>query len=106
MSKTLFLIGDDLSENIEGVNRTTKARNFDVYTMLDNPNIKIKHETRRGPSELVEEDPINGNIYLAGVAYDVFNVWVDCDHGSSCVAENVLTFGEALNIAKQNLKLS
>ena len=59
---------------------------------------------------MIEEDSIKGNTYIAGIAYDSFNVWVniqDADPSigrpgcSKCVAENVCTFADAIVIAQE-----
>ena len=98
---TLFEIGDDLSN--EFCVRTMKTSRFDVYTLNENQNIKIKHCTRRGPSEQIGECT-----YIAGIAYDSFNVWIhkgkqpDGSFLESCVAEDVKSFDEAFSIAQSH----
>lgn len=95
---TLFQIGDDLSN--EFCVRTMKTSRFDVYSLNENKNITIKHFTRRGPSEQIGE-----RTYVAGIAYDSFDVWVkkgkqqDGSFLQSCVAEDVKSFDEAFQIA-------
>ena len=98
---TLFEIGDDLSN--EFCVRTMKTNRFDVYSLNENQNITIKHFTRRGPSEKIGE-----HTYIAGVAYDSFNVWIhngkqpDGSFLQSCVAEDVKSFEEAFSIARSH----
>lgn len=59
MTATLFQTGNDLSDNFMKVcYRRMKANSFDVYEMIGNANVSIKHHARRGPSELIKEDPI------------------------------------------------
>ena len=80
-----------------------KTSSFDVYTLSKNQNIKIKHCTRRGPSEQIGE-----GTYIAGIAYDSFNVWIhkgkqpDGSFLESCVAEDVKSFDEAFSIAQSH----
>jgi hypothetical protein len=90
--------------------RRMKSDSFDVYEMIGNFKVSINHRARRGPSELIKEDPINGNTYVAGIAYDSFDVWVnvqDADSSigrpgcSKCVAEDVRTFDDAISIAQK-----
>ena len=84
-----------------------KANTFDVYSLIHNPDITIKVRGRRGPCEKIGE-----NTYLAGESYDSFDVWVknkitDRHWESSCVAEDLLSFDEAVQIAMQhNAKLN
>ena len=110
-TKTLFQTGNDLSDDFKKIcYRRLKSNSFDVYQMIENSNVSIKHSTKRGPSELIEEDSIKGNTYIAGIAYDSFNVWVniqDADPSigrpgcSKCVAENVCNFADAIVIAQE-----
>jgi hypothetical protein len=107
----LFETGNDLSDDFMKVcYRRMKSDSFDVYEMIGNSKVSIKHRARRGPSELIKEDPINGNTYVAGIAYDSFDVWVnvqDADSSigrpgcSKCVAEDVRTFDDAISIAQE-----
>jgi hypothetical protein len=111
MTATLFQTGNDLSNNFMKVcYRRMKANSFDVYEMIGNSNVSIKHHARRGPSELIKEDPIKGNTYVAGVAYDSFDVWVEVQKADSaigrtgcskCVAEDVRSFEDAISIAQE-----
>lgn len=102
MTQTLFQIGEDLSEDFPNIcSRTMKTNRFDIYTMSQNSNVTIQHSQRRGPSEQIGE-----RTYVAGIAYDSFDVWVDKgkqQNGAylkTCVAENVRNFTEALQFAK------
>lgn len=107
----LFETGNDLSDDFMKVcYRRMKSNSFDVYEMIGNSKVSINHRARRGPSELIKEDPINGNTYVAGIAYDSFDVWVnvqDADSSigrpgcSKCVAEDVRTFDDAISIAQK-----
>lgn len=110
---TLFSQRVDLSENLKnsGVALHSRARNFDIYT-LGFSGVTIKHSAKRGPSELIESDPIKGNLYIAGEAYDVFDVWVNLRTAnpstgqsglSKCIAEDCLTFREAMEFANAYL---
>lgn len=95
---TLFEAGDDLSN--EFCSRTMKTNRFDIYTLSQNSNVQINHSLRRGPSEQIGE-----RTYVAGIAYDSFDVWVkkgkqqDGSFLQSCVAEDVKSFDEAFQIA-------
>ena len=112
-TKTLFQTGNDLSDSFMKVcYRRLKGNSFDVYEMIANPNVSIKHHSRRGSSELIKEDPINGNTYAAGIAYDSFDVWVNLQDADSttgrpgcskCVAEDIRSFEEALIVAMKNV---
>lgn len=113
MSATLFLSGNDLSENYKSVCvRRMKTNTFDVYSLIHNPDIEIKVRGRRGPSELIKEDPVKGNTYVAGESYDSFDVWVknkitDRHSKHSCIAENLRSFDEAIQVAQRhNAKLN
>lgn len=113
MSATLFLSGIDLSENYKNVCvRRMKANTFDVYSLIHNPDIEIKVRGRRGPSELIKEDPMKGNTYVVGESYDSFDVWVknkitDRHSVHHCVAEDLRSFDEAIQVAQQhNAKLN
>jgi hypothetical protein len=107
----LFETGNDLSDDFMKVcYRRMKSDSFDVYEMIGNSKVSINHRARRGPSELIKEDPINGNTNVAGIAYDSFDVWVnvqDADSSigrpgcSKCVAEDVRTFADAISIAQE-----
>ena len=107
----LFETGNDLSDDFMKVcYRRMKSDSFDVYEMIGNSKVSIKHRARRGPSELIEEDPINGNTYIAGIAYDSFDVWVDVQDPDSttgrpgcskCVGEDIRTFADAISIAQE-----
>lgn len=110
-TKTLFETGNDLSDDFMKVcYRRMKSDSFDVYQMIENSKVSIKHRARRGPSELIEENPINGNTYIAGIAYDSFDVWVDVQDPDStigrigcskCVGEDIRTFADAISIAQE-----
>jgi hypothetical protein len=107
----LFETGNDLSDDFMKVcYRRMKSDSFDVYEMIGNSKVSINHRARRGPSELIKEDPINGNTYVAGIAYDSFDVWVEVQKADSaigrpgcskCVAEDVRTFDDAISIAQK-----
>lgn len=110
---TLFQTGNDLSEGFVSINRTLKANSFDVYTMVEDCDVTIKHSAKRGTPILVKEDKYNGNTYVAGDAYDVFDVWVQLQEADStsgrpgcskCIAENVLTFDDAIERAQMYIK--
>ena len=110
-TKILFETGNDLSDDFMKVcYRRMKSDSFDVYEMIRNPKVSIKHRARRGPSELIKEDPIKGNTYVAGIAYDSFDVWVDVQDPDSstgrpgcskCVGEDIRTFADAISIAQE-----
>ena len=110
-TKILFETGNDLSDDFMKVcYRRMKSDSFDVYEMIGNPKVSIKHRARRGPSELIKEDPIEGNTYVAGIAYDSFDVWVDFQDPDSstgrpgcskCVGEDIRTFAYAISIAQE-----
>ena len=109
MSATLFLSGNDLSEkyNLQDVVvRRMKTNTFDVYSMIHNSDIEIKVRGRRGPSELIKEDPVKGNTYVAGESYDSFDVWVSHKEGlrgsSHCIAEDLRSFNDAVQVAQQH----
>lgn len=106
MPATLFLSGNDLSEkyNLQDVFvRRMKTNTFDVYCMIHNSDIEIKVRGRRGPSELIKEDPVKGNTYVAGESYDSFDVWVSNKEGlrwsSRCIAEDLRSFDTAVQVA-------
>jgi len=110
---TLFQTGNDLSEGFVSVNRTLKANSFDVYTMIEDSDVTIQHSTKRGPSILVKEDKYNGNTYVAGDAYDVFNVWINIQDPDStigrpgmkkCIAEDLRSFDDAFERAQMYIK--
>lgn len=110
---TLFQTGNDLSEGFVSVNRTLKANNFDVYTMIEDCDVTIQHSTKRGPSELIESDPVRGNMYRAGIAFDVFSVWVQIQSADSstgrpgcakCIAEDLRSFDDAFDRAQMYIK--
>lgn len=110
---TLFQTGNDLSEGFVSVNRTLKADTFDVYSFVEDSDVTIQHSTKRGPSILVKEDKYNGNTYIAGIAYDVFNVWVNVQTADSsigrpglkkCIAEDLSTFDDAFDRAQMYIK--
>ena len=101
---TLFQTGNDLSDDFMKVcYRRMKTNSFDIYQMIGNPNVSIKHRTRRGPSEFVGYSE-NGNAnYIAGIAFDSFDVWVQNGNGSSCVCENASTFEDAIAVALKHI---
>lgn len=107
---TLFELGNDLSENhLKDCVRRMKSSRFDVYSMLQNSNVTIQHSQRRGPAEFQGIDSNGNSCYIAGEAYDSFDVCVrlisDPNHGTTrYVAQNVKSFEEALAIAKQNIQ--
>jgi len=107
MTATLFLSGNDLSENYTDVVRQMKANTFDVYSLIPNSDIEIKVRGRRGPCEQIGE-----NRYLAGESYDSFDVWVknkitNRQWESSCIAEDLRSFNDAVQVARMhNAKLN
>ena len=110
----LFSQRIDLSEGLKnGVALHLRSRNQDRYT-LGFSGISIKHSTKRGAPELIESNPIRGNRYIAGEAYDVFDVWVLVRHAipgersglSKCIAEGCLTFDEAMAAATAYLTVA
>lgn len=113
-TKTLFQTGNDLSDDFKSVcYRRLKNFSFDVYELLQDSDVSIKHSARRGASELIAEDPIKGNTYISGIAYDSFDVWVQEVHADStigrpgesrCVAQDVRTFADAVTIAQECVK--
>jgi hypothetical protein len=101
---TLFSQKVDLSEGLKnGFTLYNRSHNQDIYT-LGFSGVSIKHSAKRGAPELIESDPIKGNRYIAGEAFDVFDVWVLVRHAipgersglSKCIAEGCLTFNEAI----------
>lgn len=110
---TLFQTGNDLSEGLVSVSRRLKGDTFDVYELIEDCDVTIKHSAKRGAPVLIKEDKYNGNTYAAGIAYDVFNVWVQVEHADSskgrpglskCIAEDVLTFDDAIERAQMYIK--
>jgi hypothetical protein len=111
MTATLFQTGNDLSDDFTKVcYRRMKANSFDVYEMIGNSNVSIKHHARRGPSEFVGYTENGSAQYLAGIAHDSFDVWMkvqDADSSigrpgcSKCVAEDVRSFADAIAIAQE-----
>ena len=104
---TLFSQRIDLSEGLKnGFTLYNRSNNQDIYT-LGFSGISIKHSTKRGAPELIESNPIRGNMYIAGEAYDVFDVWVivrtaipgERSGLTKCIAEDCLTFDEAIDAA-------
>lgn len=112
-TKTLFETGNDLSDDFMKVcYRRMKTNSFDVYEMIGNSNVSIKHHARRGPSEFVGYTENGSAQYIAGVAYDSFDVWVNVQDADStigrpgcskCVAEDVRTFVDAIVIAQEHI---
>lgn len=101
---TLFSQRIDLSEGHKGVTLYNRSRNQDIYT-VGFSSVTIKHSAKRGAPELIESDPIKGNLYIAGDAYDTFDVWAqvriaDSAAGisglSKCIAEDCESFDEAI----------
>ena len=104
---TLFSQRIDLAEGHTGVTLYNRSRNQDTYT-VGFSSVTIKHSAKRGAPELVESDPVKGNLYIAGDAYDTFDVWTqvrtaDSTRGvpglSKCIAEDCTTFDEAISAA-------
>ncbi len=93
---TLFQIGNDLSENYKNVCvRRLKSPRIDVYQMLANPLVSVKHSQLRHQPE-----HLGNGLYLAGEAYDSFDVWIMEDANTeACKAENVKSFEDALTVA-------
>ena len=93
---TLFQTGNDLSEDYKKVCvRTLKTDTFDVYVLLANPQVKVKHSARREKPE-----HLGNGLYIAGEAYDSFDVWIMEDaNNEACKAENVKSFEDALTVA-------
>jgi hypothetical protein len=111
---TLFSQKIDLSEGLNnGVTLYRRSSNQDIYT-LGFSSVTIKHSTKRGAPELIESNPIRGNMYIAGEAYDVFDVWVivrtaipgERSGLSECIAEDCLTFDEAITAATAYLTVA
>jgi hypothetical protein len=111
---TLFSQRIDLSEGLKnGVALYNRARNQDIYT-LGFSGVTINHSAKRGAPELIESDPIRGNRYVAGEAYDVFDVWVivrtaipgERSGLSKCIAKDCLTFDEAITAATAYLTVA
>ena len=103
---TLFSQRIDLSEGLKnGFTLYNRSNNQDIYT-LGFSGISIKHSTKRGAPELIESNP-KGNMYIAGEAYDVFDVWVIVRTAipgerpglSKCIAEDCASFNEAIAAA-------
>lgn len=100
---TLFQQGNDLSDDFMKVcYRRMRANTFDVYQMIDNPDVEIKHRARYDKPVWNEES----QCYFPGDAYDSFNVWVKRNDNPSrphyaCVAEDLRSFEDAINVAKQ-----
>ena len=111
---TLFSQKVDLSEGMNnGVTLYRRSSNQDIYT-LGFSGVTIKHSAKRGAPELIESNPIRGNMYIAGEAYDVFDVWVivrtaipgERSGLSKCIAEDCLTFDEAIAAATAYLTVA
>ena len=77
-----------------------------------NSNINAMLDSAENP-EKIASDPERGDTYLAGKAFDVFNVWVrvqDADPVkgtcgmSKCIGEGLRTFNDAVEIAQDYLR--
>ncbi|NCV79984.1 MAG: hypothetical protein EBW25_04280, partial [Actinobacteria bacterium] len=83
-TKTLFETGNDLSDDFMKVcYRRMKSNSFDVYEMIGNSKVSIQHRARRGPSEFVGYSESGNAQYIAGIAYDSFDVWVNVQDADS-----------------------
>lgn len=110
-TKTLFETGNDLSDDFMKVcYRRMKSDSFDVYEMIENSKVSINHRTRRGPSEFVGYTENGSAQYIAGIAHDSFDVWVNVQDADStigrpgcskCVGEDIRTFADAILIAQE-----
>lgn len=112
---TLFSQRIDLSEGLKGsgIALYRRDRRQDTYT-LGFSGVTIIHTTKRENPELIASDPERGNTYLAGKAFDVFNVWVrvqdaDPERGilcgkSKCIGEGLHTFRDAVSLARDFLR--
>ena len=113
---TLFSQRIDLSEGLKGSGITLyrRDRRQDTYT-LGFSSVTIIHTTKRENPEKIASDPERGDTYLAGKAFDVFNVWVrvqnaDPEKGicgkSKCIGEELPTFKDAVALAQDYLRES
>ena len=114
MTKTLFQTGNDLSDDFMSIcYRALKGNTFDVYRMIDDSDVSINHRAKRGPSEFVGYSESGNAQYIAGIAYDSFDVWVNVQDADSttgrpgcskCIAEDVRSFDEAIGIAQDYIQ--
>jgi hypothetical protein len=111
MTATLFQTGNDLSEDfMKDCVRRMKTSSFDLYTMIENPKVSIKHHARRKSPEFVGYTKDGGSRFVVGESFDSFDVWVQLQDADSvagipgcskCVAEDVRSFDVAIAIAKE-----
>ena len=114
---TLFEQQIDLSENLSkgsGITLYQRTRRQDTYT-VGFSGVTIVHTSKREDPEKIESDPERGDLYLAGKAFDVFNVWVRVQnadpakgiHGESkCIGEGLRNFKDAVALAQDYLRES
>jgi hypothetical protein len=111
MTATLFQTGNDLSQDFMKVcYRRMKNDSFDVYEMIGNSNVSINHRARRGAPEFAGYTENGSAQYIAGEAFDSFDVWVNVQDADSttgrpgcskCVAEDIRSFADAVAIAQE-----
>lgn len=66
----------DLSVNHSDFVLAKRTATRDYYEFKRMPTFRIYHGTKRGPSKLLNRDPITKiETYLVGDPYDVFDVW-------------------------------
>ena len=113
---TLFAQRIDLSEGLKGSGITLyrRDRRQDTYT-IGFSSVTIVHTTKRENPEKIASDPERGDTYLAGKAFDVFNVWVRVQNAdpvkgtcgmSKCIGEGLPTFKDAVALAQDYLRES
>lgn len=113
---TLFAQRIDLSEGLKGSGITLYQRTprFDTYT-VGFSGVTIVHCAKRENPEKIESDPERGDLYLAGKAFDVFNVWVRVQNAdpskgipgmSKCIGKELRTFNDAVELAQDYLRNS
>ena len=113
---TLFAQRIDLSEGLKGSGITLyrRSRTQDTYT-VGFSGVTIVHTAKREDPEKIESDPERGDLYLAGKAFDVFNVWVRVQNAdpakgicgmSKCIGEGLRTFKDAVALAQDYLRES
>ena len=113
---TLFAQRIDLSEGLKGSGITLyqRTRRQDTYT-VGFSGVTIVHTAKREDPEKIESDPERGDLYLAGKAFDVFNVWVRVQNAdpakgtcgmSKCIGEGLRNFKDAVALAQDYLRES
>lgn len=65
----------DLSVNHSDFELVKRRATMDYYEFKRMPTLTIRHSSKYGPSVLINEDPIRGNMYMPGDPFDVFDVW-------------------------------